>query len=77
MSGRSRGAGKVVAVVASPLEAAVAGRLAAARPEEVELVYRPDLLPPPRFPADHGAIRAGDGRRPRSKRGGRCSAGPR
>lgn len=54
MSGRSRGAGKVVAVVASPLEAAVAGRLAAARPEEVELVYRPDLLPPPRFPADHG-----------------------
>jgi len=45
---------KVVVVIASPLQAAVAARLATARPDRVELVYRPDLLPPARFPADHG-----------------------
>lgn len=45
---------RVVAMIASPLEAEHAALIAAAYPDRVELIYRPDLLPPPRFAADHG-----------------------
>jgi phosphoglycerate dehydrogenase-like enzyme len=41
-------------VIASPLEAEHAARIAASDPDRLELVYRPDLLPPPRYAADHG-----------------------
>lgn len=51
---RSGGGGKTVAVIASPLEPEHAARIAAAEPDRLELIHRPDLLPPPRFPADHG-----------------------
>lgn len=45
---------RVVAMIASPLEAEHAAAIAAAYPERVELIFRPDLLPPLRFTADHG-----------------------
>jgi len=45
---------RVVAMIASPLEPEHAARIAAAYPDRVELMYRPDLLPPIRFVADHG-----------------------
>lgn len=49
-----RRSGKLVAMITSPLEPEHAGRIAAAHPDRFELVYRPDLLPPPRYAADHG-----------------------
>lgn len=53
MTARHGGQDRVVAVVASPLEDDVATRLVDARPDRVEVVFRPDLLPPARFAADH------------------------
>lgn len=44
---------QVVAMIASPLEAVHAERIAAAFPDRVALIYRPDLLPPPRYAGDH------------------------
>ncbi len=52
MTDQSR-AERVVVMITSPLEAEHAARIAAVDPERIELVYRPDLLPPPRYPADH------------------------
>ncbi len=46
--------GKVVAMITSPLEPEHATRIAAAHPDRLELIYRPDLMPPPRYAADHG-----------------------
>ena len=46
--------GKLVAMIASPLEPEHAARIAAAHPDRLELIYRPDLMPPPRYVADHG-----------------------
>ena len=43
----------ITAVIASPLSAAVAERIAAEAPKGVRIVYRPDLLPPPRYTCDH------------------------
>ena len=43
----------ITAVIASPLSAAVAGRIIAEAPEGVRIVYRPDLVPPPRYTCDH------------------------
>lgn len=45
---------RVVAMITSSLEPEHAARIAAAHPDRIELIYRPDLLPPARFPADHG-----------------------
>lgn len=45
--------GRVVVVIASPLEAEHAARIAAVAPGRVELIYRPDLVPPTRYQADH------------------------
>lgn len=47
------GAERVVVMITSPLEAEHAARIAAVDPERIELIDRPDLLPPPRYPADH------------------------
>ena len=44
---------KVVAMIASPLEPDLAARIAAAFPDRVDLIYRPDLMPPARYAADH------------------------
>jgi phosphoglycerate dehydrogenase-like enzyme len=49
-------AGAVSVLVATPLEAEHAGRIAAADPR-VRLLYAPDLLPVPRYPADHTGAR--------------------
>jgi glyoxylate/hydroxypyruvate reductase len=43
-------------LIASPLEAEHADRIAAADPR-VRLLYAPDLLPVPRYPSDHGGIK--------------------
>ncbi len=43
----------VTVVIASPLEEKHAARIAAAYPDRVEVIHRPDLLPPPRYEADH------------------------
>ncbi|MFT4039027.1 MAG: D-2-hydroxyacid dehydrogenase [Thermomicrobiales bacterium] len=41
-------------MITSPLEAEYAAELAAAFPDEVEVIYRPDLMPPIRWNGDHG-----------------------
>ncbi len=46
----------VQVLIASPLEAEYAERIAAADPR-IELLYAPDLLPVPRYPCDHGGIK--------------------
>ena len=45
---------RVTVLIASPLEDHHAARIGAAFPGRVETIYRPDLLPPIRFPGDHG-----------------------
>ena len=49
-------AGAVHVLIASPLEAEHADRIAAADPR-VRLLYEPGLLPVPRYPCDHGGVR--------------------
>ena len=41
-------------MITSPLEPEYVERIAAAYPERVELIYRPDLMPRPRYRGDHG-----------------------
>lgn len=43
-----------VVMITSPLEAEHAERIAAAFPERIELIYRPDLMPQTRYRGDHG-----------------------
>ena len=50
----SDGGGKVVIMITSPLEPEHAVRIAAAHPDRLDVIYRPDLMPPPRYCADHG-----------------------
>jgi hypothetical protein len=45
--------GQVTAMIASPLEPEHATAIAATFPDRVELIYRPDLMPPMRYVADH------------------------
>src|SRR3954452_20452797 len=45
---------RVVAMITSPLEPEYAERIATAYPEQVELIYRPDLMPATRYVGDHG-----------------------
>jgi phosphoglycerate dehydrogenase-like enzyme len=40
-------------MITSPLEPEYAARIAAAEPDRVELIYRPDLMPPTRYQGDH------------------------
>src|SRR5215217_7982391 len=44
---------KTVVIITSPLEAEFAERIAAVEPERVEVIYRPDLMPPTRYQGDH------------------------
>ena len=44
---------KLSVLIASPLEAEHVARIAAVAPERVRVVYEPDLLPVPRYDADH------------------------
>src|SRR5690554_916658 len=48
---RSKATARVM--VASPLEAEHAARIADAFPDRAEVVYRPDLLPPTLYRGDH------------------------
>jgi glyoxylate/hydroxypyruvate reductase A len=48
---------KLNIVIASPLEAAQAERIAKAAPDRVNVIYEPELLPTIRYAADHGGIR--------------------
>lgn len=43
-----------VVMITSPLEGEYAEQIAAAYPDRVELIYRPDLMPGIRYVADHG-----------------------
>lgn len=45
--------GTVVVMIASPLEREYAERIAAVDPVRVEVIYRPDLLPPTTYQGDH------------------------
>lgn len=42
--------------IASPLEREYVRRLAEVAPDDVEIIYEPDLLPPTRFVADHKGV---------------------
>lgn len=42
--------------IASPLESEYVDRIAAVAPEAVEVLYRPELLPPTRYVADHNGV---------------------
>ena len=44
---------KLTVMIASPLEPEFVERIAAVAPDEVELIYRPNLLPPTRYQGDH------------------------
>ena len=43
-------------MISTPLEQEHAERIAAVDPDRVELIYRPDLMPPVRYIADHNGI---------------------
>ena len=45
---------RVVVMVTSPLEPEYVERIASAFPDRIDLIFRPDLLPAPRYIADHG-----------------------
>ncbi len=45
-----------VIMIASPLEREYVERIASVDPHRVKVIYRPDLLPPPRYIADHPGI---------------------
>jgi phosphoglycerate dehydrogenase-like enzyme len=47
---------KTVVMITSPLEQEFADRIATVDPARVELLYRPDLMPPTRYVADHNGI---------------------
>ena len=42
--------------ISSPLEPEFVERMRAVAPEQVEILYEPDLLPPTRYVADHGGV---------------------
>jgi len=47
---------KTVVMIATPLEPEHAERISTIDPGRVELIYRPDLMPPVRYIADHNGI---------------------
>lgn len=51
---RSNPDAKVSIMFTSPLEPEHVQNIAAAHPEPTEIIYRPDLFPPPRYIGDHG-----------------------
>ena len=51
---RAQSPERLVAMITSPLEPEYAERIAAAYPDQVDLIYRPDLMPSTRYVGDHG-----------------------
>src|SRR5262245_35498811 len=49
----SDGNRRVVVIITSPLEPEHAERIAAVDPGRIELIYRPELMPPTRYQAEH------------------------
>src|SRR3954463_8787681 len=49
----SSSAAKTVVMISTPLEQEYADRIAAVAPDRVEVIYRPDLMPPTRYQGDH------------------------
>jgi phosphoglycerate dehydrogenase-like enzyme len=49
----SRREERVPVVITAPIGEELAGRIASAYPEQVELHYRPELMPPPRYSGDY------------------------
>jgi len=47
-------AARTVVMITSPLEQEFADQIVAAFGDKIELIYRPDLMPKPRYVADHG-----------------------
>jgi phosphoglycerate dehydrogenase-like enzyme len=45
---------RTVVMITSPLEAEHAKRIAESFPDQIELIYRPDLMPSTRYVGDHG-----------------------
>ena len=45
---------RVLVMVTSPLEPEYVERIASAFPDRIDLIFRPDLMPAPRYVADHG-----------------------
>ena len=54
-AGAGAGEPAVTVLIATPLEAEQAARIAAAD-ERISVIYEPGLLPVPRFPADHSGV---------------------
>jgi phosphoglycerate dehydrogenase-like enzyme len=54
MSAHTATSERRVVMITSPLEPEYAEQIAAAYPDRVELIYRPDLMPAIRYIADHG-----------------------
>ncbi len=54
MSGTAPAGDRVVVMLTSPLEPEHVERIAGAFPDRLDLIYRPDLMPAPRYVADHG-----------------------
>ncbi len=44
---------RLLVFIATPLEAEHVDRIRAVAPERIEVIFEPDLLPPPRYVADH------------------------
>jgi phosphoglycerate dehydrogenase-like enzyme len=54
MSVARRVSDRVVVMLTSPLEPEHVERISSAFPDRVDVIFRPDLLPAPRYVADHG-----------------------
>jgi phosphoglycerate dehydrogenase-like enzyme len=50
----TRAGDRVVVMLTSPLEPEHVERIAGAFPDHIDLIFRPDLMPAPRYVADHG-----------------------
>jgi phosphoglycerate dehydrogenase-like enzyme len=53
MTQSSENNSKQIIMITSPLESEYVERIVAAEPERVEVIYRPDLMPPVRYQGDH------------------------
>ncbi len=54
MSDATGADGRVKVMLSSPLEPEHVERIAGAFPDQIEVIYHPDLMPAPRYVADHG-----------------------
>ena len=54
MSEATRAGNRIVAMITSPLEPEHAERIASAYPDQIDFIFRPDLMPSIRYIGDHG-----------------------